>query len=95
MHVIFPVVGYVIEYFNSSVQTDIEAWPAGLKARYRALTLRMADHGSNLGMPHTRALGGGLFEIRVKSAEWHRARLPLHIDRTAHRDPARLREEVR
>lgn len=69
MHVIFPVVGYVIEYFNSSVQADIEAWPTGLKARYRALTLRMADHGSNLGMPHTRALSGGLFEIRVKSAE--------------------------
>jgi phage-related protein len=69
MDVIILAVSYAIEYFNSTVQATIEAWPMGLKARYRALTLRMADHGANLGMPHTRAMGGGLFEIRVKSAE--------------------------
>lgn len=69
MNGIRPTVGYVIEYFNSAVQATIEVWPTGLRARYRALTLRMANHGANLGMPHTRALGGGLFEIRVKSAE--------------------------
>lgn len=26
-------------------------------------------HGPNLGMPHTRAMGGGLFELRVKNKE--------------------------
>ncbi len=69
MSVISITVSHAIEYFNSSVQAEIEAWPEGLKARYRALTIRMADHGPNLGMPHTRAMGRGLFEIRVKSAE--------------------------
>ena len=28
----------------------------------------MESFGSDLGMPHTRAMGGGLFELRLKSA---------------------------
>ena len=30
---------------------------------------RMEIHGPDLGMPHTRAMGKGLFELRLKSAE--------------------------
>lgn len=26
-------------------------------------------HGPNIGMPHTRAMGGGLFEVRAKGSE--------------------------
>ena len=29
----------------------------------------MCEFGSNLGMPHTKPLDGGLFELRVKSKE--------------------------
>jgi phage-related protein len=29
----------------------------------------MEVFGPDLGMPHTRALGGGLFELRIKAAE--------------------------
>jgi phage-related protein len=29
----------------------------------------MEEYGPNLGMPHTRALGNGLFEIRAKAEE--------------------------
>ncbi|WP_236026198.1 type II toxin-antitoxin system RelE/ParE family toxin [Geomonas azotofigens] len=29
----------------------------------------MEQYGPNLGMPHTRALGNGLFEIRAKAEE--------------------------
>ena len=29
----------------------------------------MEIHGPDLGMPHTRAMGGGLFELRIKAAE--------------------------
>ena len=29
----------------------------------------MMEHGPNLGLPHTEALGGGLFELRLKGAE--------------------------
>jgi len=29
----------------------------------------MCEFGANLGMPHTKALDGGLFELRVKGKE--------------------------
>lgn len=69
MDVMVPAATYSLAYFNPVVRTDIESWPTGLRARYRALTLRMVEYGANLGMPHTRALGSGLFELRVKSVE--------------------------
>ena len=60
---------YTFAYFNIAVQDGVQGWPDGLRARYFALTVRMAEHGPDLGMPHTRALGGGLFEIRAKGRE--------------------------
>ena len=30
---------------------------------------RMEVYGPDLGMPHTRAMGGGLFELRLKATE--------------------------
>ena len=36
---------------------------------FEALSVRMEGYGPDLGMPHTRALGNGLFEIRVKGEE--------------------------
>lgn len=60
---------YFLEYFSKSVQAEIDRWPVGLRTRYRALTLRMETYGPMLGMPHTRAMGDGLFEIRIKSME--------------------------
>lgn len=58
-----------ITYYSRSVFNAVMSLPVRLKARYLALTDRMELHGPNLGMPHTRALGGGLFELRVKSEE--------------------------
>lgn len=43
--------------------------PEGLLGRYIALTDRMELFGANLGEPHTKAFGDGLFELRLKSAE--------------------------
>ena len=43
--------------------------PAGLLARYLRLTDLMQTFGPNLGMPHTRSLGDGLFELRVRAKE--------------------------
>jgi phage-related protein len=60
---------YRLLYYNEAVQTEFDVWPIGLRTRFRALTIRMEAHGPNLGMPHTRALGNGLFEIRVKADE--------------------------
>ena len=43
--------------------------PAGLLARYLRYADRMEVYGPDLGMPHTRAMGKGLFELRLKAAE--------------------------
>ncbi len=40
-----------------------------LAARYVVLTRRMVALGPNLGEPHTKAFGDGLFELRLKGAE--------------------------
>ncbi len=58
-----------IEYFSDMVQREILTLPAGLLARYIHLTDRMIGFGPNLGMPHTRSMDKGLFELRLKAAE--------------------------
>jgi phage-related protein len=60
---------WTIRYYSESVRRDIEAWPVGLRARYVRITERMQAFGPHLGMPYTRAMGEGLFEIRAKGPE--------------------------
>lgn len=60
---------YTIQYCDDSVQAEIFTLPKTLQARYAALSRRMMTSGPNLGMPHTKALGDGLFELRLKGAE--------------------------
>lgn len=60
---------YTIRYYDGLVQAEIFALPKTLQARYVALSRRMVASGPNLGMPHTRALGSGLFELRLKGVE--------------------------
>jgi len=43
--------------------------PDTLAARYIVLTRRMIALGPNIGEPHTKAFGNGLFELRLKGAE--------------------------
>lgn len=58
-----------IEYYSEKVQQDIMRLPEGLQARYIHLTSRMLVYGPNLREPHTKAMGNGLFELRLKSME--------------------------
>lgn len=60
---------YTISYFSDAVQEDILALPDTLAARYVVLSRRMVALGPNLGEPHTKAFGEGLFELRLKGAE--------------------------
>ena len=60
---------YEIQYHSAAVQTDILSLPATLLAKYLKYTDRMEIFGANLGMPHTKAMGDGLFELRLKGAE--------------------------
>jgi phage-related protein len=58
-----------IDYYNSKVETEILDLPEGLLARYFRLTDLMLEFGANLGMPHTKAIENGLFELRIKGKE--------------------------
>jgi len=60
---------YTITYYSREVQEDIMNFPVTLQARYIGLTQRMLVYGPNLGLPHTDAFGGGLFELRLKGVE--------------------------
>lgn len=58
-----------ITYYSESVQDQIFELPDTLASRYIVLTRRMLAIGPNLGEPHTKAMGGGLYELRLKGAE--------------------------
>jgi len=58
-----------IVYYSEELQREIMEFPAGIQARYIHLTQRILAFGPNLGMPHSRAIGQGLFELRLKSEE--------------------------
>jgi len=58
-----------IKYFNQNLENEILNLPEGLLARYLRLTDLMLEFGANLGLPHTKPIESGLFELRVKSKE--------------------------
>lgn len=58
-----------INYYNKDLENEILALPETLLARYVRLTDLMLGYGPNIGMPHTKALGSGLFELRLKGKE--------------------------
>ena len=58
-----------IEYPYEDVEQFILQLPAGLSAKYFHLTDLMIEFGANLGIPHTKPMSTGLFELRVKGKE--------------------------
>ena len=60
---------WTIEYFSEGVRLEINALPIGIRASYTRLTELLEEFGLDLRMPHSRALGGGLFELRPKGKE--------------------------
>lgn len=58
-----------ISYYNTKVATQIENWPAGVRASFLRIVETMEELGPDIGMPHTRAMGAGLFEVRAKGRE--------------------------
>lgn len=60
---------YSVEYFHPRVRHEIEGWPVGILADYARLIELLMEFGPELLMPHSRAMGGGLFELRPRSQE--------------------------
>lgn len=61
--------GYSIEYFHPRVKAEIESWPDGVLADYARIIELLMEFGPNLRMPHSRAMGDGLFELRPRGSE--------------------------
>ncbi len=58
-----------IVYYSEDVMRFVDNLPVGIRACYARITERMIVHGPNLGMPYTRAMGEGLFEVRAHGRE--------------------------
>jgi len=60
---------WAIDYYDEEVRLEIEALPAGIRASYARLTELLEEFGLELRMPHSRAMGQGLFELRPRGRE--------------------------
>jgi phage-related protein len=58
-----------IIYYSNKISREIQKLPKGFYAKYLYLAEKMILDGPNLGMPYTKALGNGLFELRIKAQE--------------------------
>lgn len=58
-----------VVYHTRVVEAFVLALPETLLARYLRLADMIVEFGADLGMPHTRAMGDGLFELRIKGKE--------------------------
>ena len=58
-----------IIYYNEKLEKEIFKLPDTLLARFIRMTEVMQEFGPNIGMPHTRTMGDGLFELRLKGKE--------------------------
>jgi phage-related protein len=62
-------VAWTIAFYSRRLEDEILALSGGFVARFLRYAERMEVFGPDLGMPHTRALGNGLFELRIKAPE--------------------------
>lgn len=60
---------WIIDYYSEEVRLEFETLPTGIRASYARLTNLLEEFGLDLRMPHSRAMGGGLFELRPKGRE--------------------------
>ena len=60
---------WTIDYYSEDVRLEINALPAGIRASYTRLADLLEEFGLDLRMPHSKAMGGGLFELRPKGRE--------------------------
>jgi phage-related protein len=62
-------VSWEIVYYSEKEQKSIGKWPIGIRASYARITETIEEFGPNLGLPYTKAMKDGLFEIRAKGKE--------------------------
>lgn len=63
------MVNWRVGFYGAAFQEELLQLPAGFVARFLRYAERMEHYGPDLGMPHTRVMGKGLFELRLNAAE--------------------------
>ncbi len=59
-----------VEFYDAKVFDGISDWPVHLRSKFAGIVALIKEIGPvEVGMPHIKPLGGGLFEIRVKGLE--------------------------
>ncbi len=61
--------GWRIEYYSQNVQDWVGKMPIGIRAAYAKLAGLLTEFGMDLRLPHSRAMGDGVFELRPKGKE--------------------------
>jgi phage-related protein len=59
---------WIVEYYDQALQDWIKKLPVGIRADFARLTELLEEFGV-LRLPHSRAMGDGLFELRPKGKE--------------------------
>ncbi len=57
---------FEVSYFHERVLSEVQSWPLDVLADYARLIELLTEHGPSLRMPHSRAFGDGLFEVRPR-----------------------------
>ena len=65
---------FQVEYFHERVLAEVESWPVDVLADYARLVELLIEYGPSLRLPHSRAFGGGLFELRPVAGQGSVAR---------------------
>ena len=60
---------WAINFYSDRLESEIANMSPGFVARFIRYAERMELDGPDLGMPHTKAMGDGLFELRLKAGE--------------------------
>jgi len=60
---------WTIEFFNEQVEEETFSLPTKILAKTLHILELVELNGANLGMPYTKPLNNGLFEIRAKAEE--------------------------
>ena len=58
-----------ISFYDDKLQNELLQLPVGMLAKFLHFLECLEIHGANLGIPHTRAMGDGLFKLRIKAKE--------------------------
>jgi phage-related protein len=62
-------VNWRITFYNKKVKLQVLAFPEGILANFLHIAELIEEFGPKIGMPFTRSIKSGLFEIRAKGKE--------------------------